>query len=168
MLADSDEDQDLDLVLDEVDEQEEVPKIKKRKKKVVKEKDVVQADEVVDQQAGDENENKNEEKPRKSRLKKVRKTEKEKEEDMVKKILDDDDIPDDAEDIHKERDPDFQENKEVVEPGDDDKNLAEEIEKEVEMNRRAREYIEKLERKRPKRGNISTTALVVRSPINSN
>jgi len=78
----------------------------------------------------------------------------------------DDDIMDDANDpvALAAKDPDFDENEvnneEIVEPMNDE--MVERIEQEAEMNRKAREYMEKLEGRKPKRGNISTTALVVR------
>lgn len=78
----------------------------------------------------------------------------------------DDDIKDDAHDPKNlaDQDPDFDENEvnneEIVEPMNDE--MVERIEQEAEMNRKAREYMEKLEGRKPRRGNISTSALVVK------
>lgn len=84
---------------------------------------------------------------------------------------DDEGIPDDAEDPEDLRndDPDFEEddilgdqdrvnNQNVAEMNDE---LVERIEQEAEMNRRAREYMEKIEGRRPKRGDISMNILIV-------
>lgn len=84
---------------------------------------------------------------------------------------DEENLPDDAEDPEeiRDQDPDFDDddlledgemvnNREVNEMNDQ---IVEQIEQEAEMNRRAREYMEKIEGKRTKRGDISTNILIV-------
>lgn len=87
-------------------------------------------------------------------------------------VEEEDPLPDDAEDPEdiRKKDPDFDEddilddqenvNNQAVDVINDQ--IVERIEQEAEMNRRAREYMEKIEGKRPKRGDISTNILVVK------
>ena len=86
---------------------------------------------------------------------------------------DDEDIPDDAQDQYPlpQKDPDFQgeaalENQKQIENDFTTEEPDIEVQKEQEYQRRAREYIQKLEKKRTKRGSIETSILLVSLDLN--